>query len=164
VYDGTFQGNLTVSAGQNCVFVGGGINGNVRLDGGSLSLTNAVVTGNVQEMQGDGTFSIGPSVTIDGNLQVKNIPPGTAQNQVCDTQIMGNLQFQNNETAVQIGSASPTCMGNSIGGNLQVQNNSAPAAVFDNVIGNNLQCDNNTSSITGGGNTAPKKKDQCASF
>ena len=88
VYNGTFQGNLTISAGQNCVFVGGAINGNVQLDGGNLSLTNTVVNGNVQ-LQGGGSFSIGPSVTINGNLQAHNLPAGGAGNQVCDSKHNG---------------------------------------------------------------------------
>jgi cytoskeletal protein CcmA (bactofilin family) len=118
VYDGTFQGNLTVSAGQNCAFLGGAINGNVTLNGGNLSLTNTEVGGNVQ-LNGGGTFSIGPSATIRGNLQVQNVPAG-GQDEVCDTEVTGDVLFQDNGTAVQIGigSADPTCTGNSIGGNL----------------------------------------------
>jgi hypothetical protein len=49
------------------------------------------------------------------------IPAGAAQNQVCDTRITGDVQFQNNGPAVEIGSASPTCAGNTIGGDLSVQ-------------------------------------------
>jgi hypothetical protein len=147
VYNGTFQGNLTVSAGQNCVFVGGAIQGNVQLNGGNISLTNTTVTGNVQ-LQGGGTFSIGPSATINGNLQIQNIPAGAAQNQVCDTEIIGNVQFQNNGTAVEIGSASPACTGNRMGGNLQVQNNSAPITAIDNSVTGNLEVSNNTADTT----------------
>jgi hypothetical protein len=182
VYNGTFRGNLKISAGQNCVFVGGSIDGNVQLDGGSLSLTNVAVGGNVQ-INGGGTFSIGPSASINGNLQIQNIPGGEAQNQVCDTRIDGNVQFQNNGTAVQIGSAFPACTGNTIGGNLQVQNNTGKTwitdntvngnlqdqsntgstQVFDNTVTHNLQCSGN-SAITGGGNTAKQKQGQCSSF
>jgi hypothetical protein len=185
VYNGTFHGNLTVSAGQNCVFVGGAIDGNVTLNGGNLQLTNVTVSGNVQIQQGDATFSLGPSATIDGNLQIQNIPSGTAQNQVCDTQILGNLQYQNDGTAVQIGSASPTCTGNTIGGNLQVQNNTADTTIDDNTVkgnlqvngdsgttdvsanavGGNLQCQNNNPSPTStyGSNTVKgNAQGQCA--
>jgi hypothetical protein len=152
VYDATFQGNVTVSAGQSCVFVGGAIEGNVQLNGGNLSLTNTIVTGNVQ-LQGGGTFSIGPSATVNGNLQIQNIPAGAAQNQVCDTEIKGNLQFQNNGTAVDIGSASSTCTGNGIGGDLQVQNNSAAVTAIGNTVGGNLQVSNNTADTTVNDNT-----------
>ena len=202
-YNGTFSGNITLSSGQVCVFVGGAINGNVKVNGGNLMLIQSQVGGNVQ-LNGGGTFTIGPGSTIKGNLQIQNLPSGSVQNQVCGSTVEGNLQFQNNGTAVLIGSASaPPCPGNSIGGNLQVQNNtaavtivgnsvagnlqvsnntadttitgntvngnlqdddnSAPTAVFTNTVGKNLQCNGNTS-ITGGGNTAGKKQDQCSSF
>ena len=182
VFNGTFSGNLTVSAGQNCIFVGGTIEGNVQLSGGTLQLTNVAVDGNVQ-ITGGGTFSIGPSATIGGNLEVHNIPVGAAQSQVCDSRINGNVQFQNNGTAVQIGSAFPACTGNTIGGNLEVQNNTGETRIFDNTvkgnlhdqdntgstqvfvntIGGNLQCDNDAS-ITGGKNLAGNKQGQCSAF
>lgn len=95
----------------------------------------------------------------------------------------GNLWFRNNRTGVQIGSASPSCAGNAINGNLEVQdstgftaifgntvlgnledlNNAGPTQVFDNTVTNNLQCQDNRS-ITGGGNTAGLKEGQCAAF
>ncbi len=159
VYNGTFQGNLTISAGQNCVFVSGTINGDVRLDGGNLSLTNTVVNGNVQ-LQNGGSFSIGPSATINGNLQAHNLPAGGAGNQICDSLITGNLQYQNSGTPVEIGSGSPTCTGNAIGGNLQFHNNDAQGLISYNSINGNLQCQNDTPPASGiagsntvGGNT-----------
>jgi hypothetical protein len=45
-YNGTFNGSVTVWAGQNCAFFGGGVNGNVTVSGGHLALTNATVTRN----------------------------------------------------------------------------------------------------------------------
>jgi hypothetical protein len=108
VYNGLFTGDVTVSAGQNCVFLGGTIAGNVKLDGGTLSLTNVDVTGNVQ-VNGGGTFSIGPSVAITGNLEVQQLPASGAQNQVCGTRIGGDLQVHNNGAAVWIGSTAPIC-------------------------------------------------------
>lgn len=181
VYGGTFKGNVTVSYGQNCRFMSGGITGNVTLNGGNLALSNMTVGGNTQVNRG--TFSIGPEVAIKGDLQIQNIAVGSAQNQVCGATVQGNLQFHNNGTAVQIGSSSQSCAGNVIGGNLEVhnntagtalfyntvtgnlqdQNNSAPTQVFNNVIGQNLQCQQN-SSITGGGNTAKQKQGQCSGF
>lgn len=148
VYNGTFQGNLKISAGQDCVFVGGTIVGNVQLDGGNLSLTNTVVNGNVQAQNG-GSFSIGPSATINGNLQAHNLPAGGAGNQVCDSHITGNLQYQNSETPIEIGSGSPTCTGNTIGGNIQFHNNSAQGLISDNSINGNLQCQNDTPAASG---------------
>ena len=181
-YSGTFKGDITISKGQNCTFMGGGVTGNVTVKGGNLVLNNAAIGGNFQ-VNGGGTFSLGSSTTIKGNLQVQNIPAGAAQNQVCATSIGGDLQFQNNGTAVEIGSSGFSCPGNVIGGNLQVQNNTAATVmygntvagnlqdqnntastqVFHNAVTHNLQCQNNTS-ITGGGNTAAQKQGQCASF
>jgi hypothetical protein len=148
VFNGTFHGDLTVSAGQNCVFVGGAIDGNVQLDGGNLSLTNVIVSGNVQ-LQNGGSFSVGPSATIDGNLQAHNLPAGGAGNQVCDSRITGNLQYQNSATPVEVGSGSPTCTGNTIGGDLQFHNNTADTTASGNSINGNLQCQNDTPPTTG---------------
>ncbi len=181
-YNGTFNGNLTVSAGQNCSFVSGGVTGNVQLNGGNLILMQSQVGGDVQ-LNGGGTFTIGPGTTIGGNLQIQNLPSGSTQNQICGTTIHGDLQFQSNGTAVLIGAGTASCAGNTIGGNLTVQNNTGattvvgntitgnlqdhnntgPTQVSDNLIGNNLQCQNNTS-ITGGGNTAASKQGQCSAF
>jgi hypothetical protein len=163
VYNGTFQGTLTISAGQNCVFIGGTINGDVRLSGGNLSLTNTVVNGKVQAQNG-GSFSIGPSVTINGNLQAHNLPAGGAGNQVCDSVITGNLQYQNSETPIEIGSSSPTCTGNTVGGNVQFHNNSAQGLISNNTINGNLQCQNNTppaSGIAGSNTVGGNKLGEC---
>ena len=175
-YGGTFTGNLTISPGENCTFMSGAVTGNVKLNGGNLTLLNSQVGGNVQ-VNGGGTFTIGPGSTIGGNLQIKNLPSGAATNQVCGTTVQGDLQFQNNASAVLIGSASPPCAGNTIGGNLQVQNNTASLTIYGNTVMGNLQVQNNTgttllsnnnvtknlqcgnnSSITGSGNSAGKNQ------
>jgi hypothetical protein len=182
-YSGIFQGNLTVSAGQNCIFVNGGVTGNVQQNGGNLELIQSQVGGNVQ-VNGGGTFTLGPGSTIGGNLQIQSLPSGPGQNQVCGTTVNGNLQFQASGTALLIGSTNPaSCAGNNVGGDLQVQNNTAattvagntvggnlqdnnntaPTQVFTNMIGNNLQCAGDTS-ITGGANTAKSKQGQCSTF
>ena len=161
-HDGTFKGNLTVSAGQNCIFIGGGVTGNVQQNGGNLELLESAEVGGNLQITGASTFTTCPGVVIKGNLQVQNLPAGTVQNQICGSDVQGNLQFQNSGTALLIG-ASSACAGNTVGGNLQDNNNTAPTQVFDNTINGNLQCQNNTS-ITGGGNTASKKQGQCATF
>lgn len=120
--------------------------------------------------------------TIGDNLQIQNIPPGSASNFVCGSTVSGNLQFDNNGTAVQIGSNAPLiCPGNTIGGNFEAIGNTSSVLIFDNsvtknmsvndntgpldVVGNKiggtLQCLNNTNLIMGGGNTAKKKQGQC---
>lgn len=161
MYNGTFNGSITVSNGQTCTFVGGTINGQVTVTGGTLVLSGTTVTQNVQI--NDGAFFIGPSASIEGNLQIQYLPTGPGQNQVCGTTVSGNLQFQNNGTAVQIGSASAACTGNTVGGNLLVDSNTASTQLFNNNITLNLNCAAN-SSITGGGNRAKGKNGQCAAF
>ncbi len=182
IYGGTFTGDVIISAGQNCTFTFGHITGNVRVDGGNLSLSAVLIGGNVQIT--GGTFSIGPATSITGDLEIHNIPAGTAQNQVCGSNVFGNLQVHDNGASVQIGSSSPSsCAGNVIDGNLEVHNNSASTAVFGNTVTGNLDDHNNTaptqvfgntitgnlqcvgnSSITGGSNTARQKQGQCSGF
>jgi dienelactone hydrolase len=180
IYYGLFSGNITISSGQSCTFLAGGVTGNVEQNGGSLTLRGATVQGNVQ-VTGSAAVSIGPATAIGGNLSIQNIPAAAPPAQVCGAAILGNLEFQNNATAVEIGAAS-ACPGNIIGGNLQVQNNTAlttvfgnavtgnlqdqnnaAAQVFDNRVASNIQCQNNKS-IIGSGNTAKQKQGQCASF
>jgi hypothetical protein len=182
-YTGTFKGNLTVTNGQTCVLTGGGVTGNVEVTGGSLVLSNTFVGKNLR-INGGGTFAIGPFATIEGSLQIKDIPAGSVQNQICGSSVKGDLGFRDNGTAVQIGSVNAlSCAGNTIDGNLEVGNNSAATViagniversllddnntastqVFNNTVKRDLRCENN-SSITGGGNIAPEKLGQCASF
>ncbi len=119
--------------------------------GGTLAISNSAIGGNVQ-VQGGGTFSIGPSAAIGGNLQIQNIPSGTGQSQICDTSVRGNLQFQNNGAPVLIGAAAPAlCAGNHLGGNLAIQNNTGTATAVGNTVGN-LTVQNNTAATTVSGN------------
>jgi len=68
-FSGTFVGNLKVSAGQTCMFVGGGVTGNVTQIGGNLILSGTTVGGNVQ-IQGGGYRAVGcfPSAVLHGLL------------------------------------------------------------------------------------------------
>lgn len=108
---------------------------------------------------------------------------GLAQNQICDSMVLGDLQFQNNGTAVEIGSALPACAGNIVRGNLEVNNNTGSTAISDDIVVGNLQDHNNTAAtrvfnnfvehnlecqnnpaISGGGNLAKQKQGQCSAF
>lgn len=200
-YTGTYNGNLTVVTGQTCTLTNGGVTGNLTQNGGTvvlennsfangtlqmsagnLMVSNSTIGNNLQ-INGGGSFSIGPGVSITGNLEAQNLPAGAGTNQVCGVTVQGNLQFQNSGTAVAIGSGAG-CAGNGVGGNLQVQNNTAATTidsntvsgnltdqnntaatqVYTNIITNSLQCNGN-SSISGGGNTANGgKQGQCATF
>jgi hypothetical protein len=151
-YSGTFRGNLSVASGQTCVLVGGGATGNITETSGNLVLSSATVGGNVT-VNGGGTFSIGPSTIIKGNLQIQSIPSGSATNQVCATTISGSLQFQSNGTSVQIGSGSSSCAGNVINGNLQVTSNTAAITLDGNKVSGSLQVQSNPGATTMDGNT-----------
>jgi hypothetical protein len=146
-YSGTFSGNLTVTGTQSCIFVGGGASGNITQSGGNLVLSGATVSGNVT-ISGASTFSIGPSSTIKGNLQIQSLPSGSATNQVCATTINGNLQFQSNKAPVLIGSGSPSCAGNTIKGSLQVTSNTAAITLDGNTVSGALQVQSNSATVT----------------
>jgi lysophospholipase L1-like esterase len=180
-YQGEVIGNLSVSKGETCVFMGGGVTGNITQTGGTLVLAGTVIGGNVQ-IQGGGGFSLTGSARVEGNLQIQNLPAGSVLNQICGVGVSGNLSYQNSAQPVQIGAMS-LCPGNTVGGNLQVSKNTAAVAIFDNMVTGNLQVENDTSSttvsgnkvaknlqcsnnttITGSGNTASQKQGQCAAF
>jgi lysophospholipase L1-like esterase len=180
-YYGTFVGNLNVASGQTCIFVGGGVTGNITQTGGNLVLSGTTVGGNVQ-VQGGGGFSISGFARIVGNLQIQNLPASPVQNQVCGLSVSGNLTYQNSNAPIEVGAAT-MCPGNTVGGdlqvgsnagavrivgntvrgNLQVQNDTGSTMVLSNNVVKNLQCSGNTV-ITGAGNTALEKQGQCAAF
>jgi YVTN family beta-propeller protein len=151
LYDGTFKGSVTVSAGQDCRFISGGqITRNVALTGGNLGLSGASLGGNVSITGGSYNLA---TATIAGNLEIVNLPAGSANNSVCGTRIMGNLRFDNNATALQIGSsAAMTCAGNKVGGNMEALANSASTLIFNNTIGKNMNASNNTGMLDVVGN------------
>lgn len=162
-YKETFNGDVIVSAGQTCNLTAGRINGNVTLNGGTLGLSHATVSGNVTVTGGN--FAIGPSTTIAGNVTIEDTPGPASESQICGTTVQGNLLFQNDNTAFEIGGgAGAGCAGNTILGNVQVNNNNAPATVVGNTIAGNLTCTGNTS-ISGSKNTVSgQKQGQCSSF
>ena len=90
-YTGTFNGSITVSAGQNCAFYFGGVTGNVSVIGGNFAATGANITGNVS-IQGATGFSIGAGTTIAGNLTIQNVASASTTNQVCGTTVTGNRE------------------------------------------------------------------------
>ena len=148
-YNGKFTGNLTVSASQNC-FLTGSVTGTITQTGGQLNLSGASVGGNVQ-VRG-GSFSFGPSTTIQGNLQVQGLPASTKQNAVCGVTVNGTVQYQNNAAPVEIGSPS-SCFGNTVTGNVLVQSNTAAVTVSGNTVKGNLQVLSNTAAVTASTNS-----------
>jgi len=159
-YSGNFEGNVTVSKGQTCTFVGGSIAGHVKQHGGVLNLTGVTIGDDVY-IHG-GTFLIGPYTIIDGDLEIRNLS-GSTPNQICGTTVKGDLKLHDNGTTAQIGSRSSSCTGNWIGGDLVIHDNTGHMLPFDNIVSGKLKCKNNVS-IQGGGNTAEEKQDQCALF
>jgi hypothetical protein len=177
-----FKGSLKVEKGETCVLGDGGtVTGDIIQTGGTVTISNFVIGGHVEV--DDGSFSIGPAVAIDGDLVIHDIPSGAASSQVCGTTVKGNLQLVKNATALQVGSASPSCTGNVINAGLDVEHNSGATnifmnavardlldlsnsgatQVFSNGVGETLRCDANAS-ITGGDNTAKDKQGQCTAF
>lgn len=180
-FGGTFNGDVTVSSGQNCAFSGGYIAGNVRMSGGTLALSGVLVGGDIQIT--GGTFSIGPTAVVNGNLEVHDMMNADSS-QVCGSTVYGNVEIHNNAGAIQFGAVDQTlCLGAFIGGNVEIHNNTgvtglfgntvsgnvedhnnkALTQVFGNVVSRNLHCVNNAS-IAGGGNTAAKKQGECANL
>jgi hypothetical protein len=152
VYSGTFNGNLTVSAGQTCIFVNGKVTGNVQQSGGTLEMITSTINGNLQ-ISG-GMFTVTSGSSIKGNLQIQGIPAGPATNQVCGSTIDGNLQFQNNGAAVLIGASAPaSCAGNTIQGNLQIENDTAAVSAVGNTVDGNLTVQSNSGATIVDGNT-----------
>ena len=150
-YNGTFKGNLTISSGTTCI-IGGTIAGSVTQTGGTLYTSAATIQKDLQISGGN--FSIGSGTAINGNLQVRNVPASMVQDQVCGTNVRGNLLLQNNAVAIVIGG--PNCAGNTVGGNIQVQKNAATTAISGDTAKGNIQVTNNggmtsvTSNIAGG--------------
>jgi len=161
-YNGTFKGTLTVSAGQNCTFIGGAVTGNISVIGGNLSIANTSVSGNIT-IQGASAFSIEEGTTVGGNLLVQSVASGTKSSQICETKVNGNLQVTSNAIPISIGFPQSYCYGNNVAGNLSIQGNTAPIVVYDNKIQKNLSCSANVS-ITGAGDSGSKLTGQCAAF
>ena len=164
IYNGTFYGNIEVSAGQNCRFVeGGGITGNVLVTGGNFAIANGLIGGDVA-IGAASTFSLGPGATVDGSVAIGLVAPGSTTNQICGTKVLHDVAVVGNASPFQLGSASPaSCPGNTIGGNATIDFSTAPVAVYNNSVGRTLSCLFDES-ITGGGNTAEHKLGQCATF
>jgi hypothetical protein len=150
-YNGVFNGNITVSPGQNCVLTSPcEIKGNVNVTGGSFALA-CTADGNVT-ISGSSAFSLN-GASIGNNLHIQSLSTGLPQGDVCGSMIKGNLLIQNNASPIEIGSNNAnSCAGNTIGKNLQVHNNSAATSIDYNNIGGNLQVNNDTATTDVSGN------------
>ena len=152
VYSGIFMGSLTVSKGQNCIFIGGGTSGSITETGGNLVLNGSTIGSSVTISSG-GTFTIGPSTTIKDSLTIQGLTKSTATNQVCGTTINSSLVIQSDSTAVLIGSGTPSCAGNIIKGSLQVASNPAAVTMDGNKVSGSVQVQSNAGATIIDGNT-----------
>jgi hypothetical protein len=149
-YNGTFNGSLTVTKGQNCMFVGGGTNGTITETGGNLVLNGSTVVGGVTVS--GGTFSIGPTTTLKSTLVVQNLPSGLTTSQVCGSTIIGSIAFQKNQSPVLFGSG-PSCAGNVIKSTVTIQSNTAAVTLTGNKITGGVQVQSNSGATTTDSNT-----------
>jgi hypothetical protein len=161
-YIGVFDGFIEVTPGQNCMFVGGGVTGNVRVLGGDFTLSGAKVTGNVL-IQGSSEFFISAGSEVGGILSIQDVSTMVSRNTLCGTTIGGNLDVGLNAIPIEIGSAQASCTGNSIDGFVNILDNTGPIGVYNNRIAKTLNCAANLS-IIGRGNSAEAKTGQCAGF
>jgi hypothetical protein len=169
LFTGFFNGDVTVSAGQNCVFSAPcEIKGNVTVNGGSFDLA-CTVDGNVTEnagsvvlrqnaqaggnvnVSGVSTFSVN-GASVGGNLQIQQLSAGQPPVVVSETAIKGNLIVQNVGSPIEIG-GNNTNLGNAVGHNLQAGNNYAALSIDYNDVGGNLQVNNDTAATDVSGNT-----------
>lgn len=151
-FTGVFDGDVTVTTGEDCVFSSGAtVHGSIRVSGGTLQLSDATVKGKVQ-VKGGGTVSILQSTLIKGSLQIQGVPAGTTQIQICGATIEGDLQYDGNAAAATIGAA-PACAGNTVRGDLQVSGNSAATVISGNTVTGNLQDEDNSAATQVIGNT-----------
>ena len=179
---GGITGHVT-QIGGTLILTNATIGGNVLLRGGASSIgpfttiggnleilnipestsTNEICTtkvkGNVRLKDVGTSVQIGsPAPTCGGNAIGGNLHAldNTGETRVYGNSISGNLHIQNNTSETQV-------YNNNVGKILLLQNNSGSTQVFNNIVVDNLQCETNAS-ISGAGNTAKKKKGQCASF
>jgi hypothetical protein len=151
-FNGVFNGNVTVSAEQNCVFTSPcEIKGSVTVNGGTFALA-CTADGNVT-ISGSSAFSI-DGASIGNDLHIQSLSAGQPLSTVCGTVIKGNLVVQNNGSPVEIGANNANaCAGNTVSSNLQAHNNTAALSIDDNNVSGNLQVNNNTAATDVSGNT-----------
>ena len=147
IFTGTFSGNINVSWGQNCTFENGTITGNVQNLGGNITLVGVRIVGSVRIDRADG-FSIGPNTTINGDLEVRDLPSGMTTDQICGSTISGDLRLIYNDASLRIGSETASvCQTNVIGGDLKVSGNGNYIEIYGNGISENVEIFGNRGEI-----------------
>ena len=110
-YTGDFHGDIEVNSGQNCMFVGGSVSGQVTVLGGNFTLSHANVTGKVA-ITGSSEFSIGAGSEIGGVLSINNLSSEVSGNALCGSRVTDNLLVYDNAVPIDIGSPQASCPGN----------------------------------------------------
>ena len=154
VEDGTFDDNVALPVNASCTFTNVIIQGNLKMNRGSLLAAEAIdVDGNLQAQQAAG-LTLTES-EIHGDIQFED--GGFVEIQA--VYIDGNLQLDANRESL-------TARENVIKGNLQVFQNQGGAFLFsDNTIDGNLQCKENAPAPEGSGNVVEgNREDQCEGF
>ncbi|MBS1801855.1 MAG: PASTA domain-containing protein [Acidobacteria bacterium] len=151
-YSGTFKGNLTVSKGQTCIFVGGGTSGSITGTGGNIILNGASIGSNVT-IQSGGSFNIGPSTTIKGSLTIQSLPKSTTANRVCGSMITGSVVYQSDGAPLVVGDGTTSCTANTIGGSVQISSNPAAVTIMGNKVSGSIQIQSNSGATVVNGNT-----------
>jgi len=117
-FTGTYVGDLIVLPGQNCVFVSGGVTGNVNATGGNLGLLNATTVGGQVQIAGNTTFSI-DFATIGGDLEVSTTgpTPSSIVQRVCNSTVQGRVEINSIPSNITVSLCRDT-----IGGDVNIFN------------------------------------------
>jgi hypothetical protein len=144
------SGEIEVPAGQVCVLQGTYVDGNIKLNRGSvLDARDVTVIGNVQA-EGAASVLLAGASSLTGSVQIKQGRRAT----IVGARIDGDLQFDANSDAL-------LAAGNQVAGNIQVVGNRGGVRLDENRANGNLQCKENLPAPRGSGNTAASIEDQC---
>lgn len=144
------SGEIEVPAGQVCVLQGSYVDGNIKLNHGSvLDARDVTVIGNLQA-EGAASVLLAGASGVTGSVQIKQGRRAT----IVGARIDGDLQLDAQSDAL-------FAVGNQVGGNIQVVGNRGGVTLDDNRANGNLQCKENLPAPRGSGNTAASIEDQC---
>lgn len=144
------SGEIEVPAGQVCVLQGTRVEGNVKLNAGSvLDARDVTVIGNLQA-DGAATVVVAGVSSFTGSVQLKQGGSAT----LLGLRVTGDIQLDNNAGAL-------VAEANVTGGNVQVVGNRGGVTLLNNRADGNLQCKENQPAPVGSGNTAASIEDQC---
>jgi beta-glucosidase len=142
------------------------IDGDLKVPAGSwCDLSDVSVSGDVIVKPTTGVRVRASS--IDGKLLVNaasgaSDPQASGTNLLCGTTVGGDVQIVGSGPSAgwNIGGV---CGGNTVGGDLQFNGNQGASTITGNTIAGDLKCAGN-GAVSGNGNTASRKRGQCAGF